>query len=473
VTSGPEPTSSPGPADSPAGRLVVVGAGIAGLAAAYAAARDGREVLVLEASDRVGGKLRLADVAGVPVDVGAEAMLNRRPEGVDLARAVGLDVVHPDVAESNIWSGGALHRLPRTLMGVPLDVEGLASFAPLSAEDVARVRAERDLPASAVDGDVSVGELVATRFGRAVVDLLVEPLLGGVYAGHADLISARAALPQLVDYATRGSVLDQAASIPTTYDAPVFAGIPGGMGRLPGAVVAAGGFEVRTGVVARDLARDGAGFQLTVGSAAAPETVAADQVVLATPAAATARLLAGVAPAAAAELGGVEAASVAVVTLALRAAHVGELPGSGFLVPPAEGRAIKASTFSFAKWAWTREAGLGRGPDGDDLLFLRTSLGRHREEATLQVSDEELVRVSLADLADAVGLRATPVDAHVQRWGGGLPQYALGHLERVARAREAVAAVPGLAVCGAAYDGVGIPAVIASAHRALAALAGR
>ena len=469
MTSGPLPPPSAGRP-----RLVVVGGGIAGLAAAYAAAREGtRDVLLLEGSDRVGGKLRLAEVAGVPVDVGAEAMLNRRPEGVSLAREVGLEVVHPDVAESNIWSGGRLHRLPRTLMGVPLDADGLTGFAPFTAADVERVSAERDLPPSVVDGDVSVGELVAARFGRAVVELLVEPLLGGVYAGRADLISARAALPQLVDHAVRGSVLDQADAIPTTYAAPVFAGIPGGMGLLPAAVVAAGGFAVRTGVVARRLARDRAGFRLTVGSAASPETVSADEVVLATPAPAAARLLADLAPAAAGELAGVEAASVAVVTFAFRASEVGDLPGSGFLVPPVEGRAIKASTFSFAKWAWTRAAGAARGPDGDDLLFLRTSLGRHREEATLQVPDEELVRLSLADLAAAVGLRATPVDAHVQRWGGGLPQYALGHLERVARVRQAVAVVPGLAVCGAAYDGVGIPAVIGSAHRALEALPAR
>ncbi len=170
-------------------------------------------------------------------------------------------------------------------MGVPLDADGLTGFAPFTAADVERVSAERDLPPSVVDGDVSVGELVAARFGRAVVELLVEPLLGGVYAGRADLISARAALPQLVDHAVRGSVLDQADAIPTTYAAPVFAGIPGGMGLLPAAVVAAGGFAVRTGVVARRLARDRAGFRLTVGSAASPETVSADEVVLATPAA--------------------------------------------------------------------------------------------------------------------------------------------------------------------------------------------
>jgi oxygen-dependent protoporphyrinogen oxidase len=114
----------------------------------------------------------------------------------------------------------------------------------------------------------------------------------------------------------------------------------------------------------------------------------------------------------------------------------------------------------------------GRGADeGEDVLFLRTSLGRHREEATLQVPDAELVAVSLAELAQAAGLRAKPVDTQVTRWGGGLPQYAVGHLDRVARIRAGVDRVPGLALCGAAYDGVGVPAVIASARRAAAGLA--
>ena len=189
----------------------------------------------------------------------------------------------------------------------------------------------------------------------------------------------------------------------------------------------------------------------------------ADEVVLATPAAPSARLLVDVAPDAAAELAAVEYASMAVVTLAFRADEVPDLPGSGFLVPPVDGRTIKAATFSFAKWDWVRAAGAG-------TLLLRTSVGRHREESVLQVPDEDLVAASLADLREATGLAARPVDSHVQRWGGGLPQYAVGHLDRVARIRAAVARVPGLAVCGAAYDGVGIPAVIASARRAAATL---
>ncbi|MCD4526715.1 protoporphyrinogen oxidase [Nocardioides sp. cx-173] len=445
-------------------RVVVVGAGVAGLTAAHDLTGAGHDVLVLEAAPRTGGKILRHEVAGVMVDVGAEAMLNRRPEGVGLARALGLEVVHPALASSRIWTRGALRPLPRSLMGVPLDLEQLAASGVLSEAGLARVRQEPSLPPERIEGDLSVGDLVAHRFGDEVTDRLVEPLLGGVYAGHARLLSARASVPQLVAFAERGSLLEQAAAIPTTYDLPVFAGLPGGMGGLTEALSAR--LDVRTGSTVRSLERDRRGFVLGVGPTTATERVRADAVVLATPAAPTARLLAGVAPVAAAELGDVEYASMAVVTLAFRAADVAALEesgSSGFLVPPIDGRRIKAATFSFAKWDWVRSAGAAAG-----VVHLRTSLGRHGEVAALQASDEELVAVSLADLADATGLDARPVDTHVQRWGGGLPQYAVGHLDRVARIRADVAGVPGLAVCGAAYDGVGIAAVVASAHRAAA-----
>ncbi|WP_309647617.1 protoporphyrinogen oxidase [Nocardioides sp.] len=446
-------------------RVVVVGGGIAGLTAARDLVAAGHEVLLLEGADHVGGKLLRHEVGGVTVDVGAEAMLNRRPEGVALARGVGLEPEHPTVASSRIWTRGALRPLPRSLMGVPLDLEQLASSGVLSDAGLEQARREPALPPEVIEGDVSVGELVARRFGDEVVDRLVEPLLGGVYAGHARELSARASVPQLVGFAERGSLLEQGAAIPMTYDTPVFAGIPGGMGLLPDALAV--GLDVRLGVTVRGLSRTEDGFAVLTGPTTAPEIIAADAVVLATPAAPTARLLADLAPAASAELAGIESASMAVVSFAFSAADVAAVDtgSSGFLVPPVDGRRIKASTFSFAKWGWVREAGAAEG-----LVHLRTSLGRHREEVALQASDEELVALSLVDLEAATGLRDVPVDTHVQRWGGGLPQYAVGHLDRVARIRADVARVPGLAVCGAAYDGVGIPAVIASAHRAAAEL---
>ncbi|QIK77184.1 protoporphyrinogen oxidase [Nocardioides piscis] len=434
---------------------MVVGGGIAGLSAARELSRSG-SVLVLEGSPRVGGKLRLETVAGVPVDVGAEAMLNRRPEGVDLARALGLEVVHPTAATSRIFSRGELRPLPRSLMGVPFDIAEVAASGVLSDEGLARLRDEHVTP---VEGDVSVGDLVGSRLGEEVVDRLVEPLLGGVYAGSARRLSAAAAVPQLLAMAARGPLLDQLVGVRRS-DEPVFAGIPGGMGLLPGAV--ASGLEVRTDAPVRALRRDGSGWLLTVGSAHAPETIRAGRVVLATPAAPTARLLADLAPEAAREIASIESASVVVVTLALpRDAVAGLTDRSGFLVPPVEQRAIKASTFSFAKWDWV-------GSAGGDLAILRTSLGRAGEERTLQATDDELVGRSLADLAELAGIRATPVETHVQRWGGGLPQYAVGHLDLVARVRSALPR--GIAVCGAWCDGVGIPAVIGSARQAAEAL---
>jgi len=443
---------------------VVVGGGVAGLTAAYLLGADPtRRVLLLESSPEPGGKLRGAEVAGVRVDVGAEAMLARRPEGVALAEELGLPVVHPAATRSQVWSRGALRPLPRSLMGVPLDLDQLAASGVLSAEGLARVRLEPTLARTEVGDDLSVGDLVAARLGDEVVDRLVEPLLGGVYAGRARELSARAAVPQLVAMAARGSLLEQAATMPAV-DGPVFAGVAGGLHRLTDTLAASGRFTFRTGATVRELTRAADGFRLTVGSAHDSERLDAEVVVLATPAAPTSRLLRDLAPAAARELAQIETASVAVVTLAYRAVDptVAALAGtttSGFLVPPVEGRAIKASTFSFAKWDWVRAA-------GGDLVVLRTSLGRHGEQVALQAPDDELVARSRADLAELAGLAGEPVDTHVQRWGGGLPQYALGHVDRVARVRAEVARVPGLALCGAAYDGVGIPAVIASARAA-------
>ena len=447
--------------------MVVVGGGIAGLAAATAVrrARPDVEVVVLEAGPRAGGKLRQAEVGGVTVDVGAESMLNRRPEAVRLARSAGLGdrLVHPATISANIWTRGGLHRMPRSLLGVPVDNKDLADSGILSPQGLARASLDAVLPATHLDGhDVSVGWLIEERFGREVLDRLVEPLLGGVYAGHAREISALAAAPQVVALLGEERSMMKAAaaavSRSSAADTPVFAGLAGGLWQLADTLAA--GLDVRTGTTARDLvpAGDG-GWHVVVGPAWAPELVRADAVVVATPAAPGAKLLAGAAPDAALELAAIEYASMAVVTMAFPAARFPEVVGSGFLVPPVDGRQVKAATYSFQKWEWVRDS-------AEDLLVMRTSIGRHREEQQLQVPDEELVERSVIDLRAAIGLAARPVDWHVQRWGGGLPQYAVGHLDRVRRIRSAVSAVPGLAVCGAAYDGLGLPACIASAEAA-------
>ncbi|MCZ4499554.1 MAG: protoporphyrinogen oxidase [Marmoricola sp.] len=450
----------------------MIGGGISGLAAA-ARLREERpdaDIVVLEGSPEIGGKLRLAEVGGVTVDVGAEAMLNRRPEAVALARTSGLGaaLVHPETISAHLWNRGELVTMPRTMMGIPVDLRLLAESGVISKPGMARAAMDAVLPATSMDGrDTSIGALVEERFGKEVVDRLVEPLLGGVYAGHAREISARAAVPQVVGLLDRDRSLGKAAARATsgpTSEVPVFAGLVGGIGTLPAAVAATSGARIETGATARDLARrPGGGWTVVVGSTAEPRLLHADGVVVATPARAAARLLSDVAPGAALELARIEYASVVLVTMAFAERDFPAVTGSGFLVPPVEKRTIKAATFSFAKWDWVREAGNG-------TVVMRCSLGRHREEHQLQRTDSELVEIALTDLADAIGLSVRPIDTHVQRWGGGLPQYAVGHLDRIAAIRAEVARIPGLAVCGAAYDGLGIPACISSAHAAVAAL---
>jgi protoporphyrinogen/coproporphyrinogen III oxidase len=205
----------------------------------------------------------------------------------------------------------------------------------------------------------------------------------------------------------------------------------------------------------RELTRTPTGFAVVVGATAVAERLEADAFVVAVPPAKAARLLRGVAPVAAGELAGIDSASMAIVALAFDGITAPE--GSGLLIGAGERLAVKALTLSTNKWP------LEAGP----RTVLRASVGRAGETAALQLPDDELVRLVRHELHPLVGITAEPVDAVVTRWGGGLPQYGVGHVERIARVRAAVAQVPGLAVCGAAFDGVGVPACIASARAAV------
>jgi oxygen-dependent protoporphyrinogen oxidase len=454
--------------------VVVIGAGIAGLAAAFFLRDEAVRVTVLEGSTRLGGKLSASDVAGVAMDEGAEALLARRPEGIELITAAGLggDLVPAGVTSSAIYTRGAMRSLPRRqFMGVPADMDELAASGVVSAEGVARARDESARPAQ--DGDVSVTQYIGARLGVEIVDRLVDPLLGGVYAGRSEDLSFQATVAPLAAAARRHATLTGAVTSllpppPAPAAAgngggkpkPVFVSLTTGIGALPEAVAKASGADVRTNAMVRELKRTAAGWRLTIGSAADPEYLDADAVILATPAAPAARLLQEAAREAAAGLAEIPYASMAIVTLAFRAA---DFPAqhqqrSGYLVPAVDGRAVKAATFSTVKWPHLA----AQAP----VHVVRCSLGRSGDVAVLQRDDEDLAALAAAELAGATGITAKSVAQRVTRWGGGLPQYNVGHLDRVARIRAAVAAQPGLAVAGAAYDGIGIPACVATARSA-------
>ncbi|MGR6318073.1 protoporphyrinogen oxidase [Micromonospora soli] len=451
-------------------RVAIVGGGITGLAAAVRLrdrAPAGTEITVYEQSGRLGGKLRTGELAGAPVEFGAESFLMRDPAGgesavVTLVRRLGLadKIVHPTVGQAALVVDGGLRPVPGgTLVGVPGDLDKVTAVAQPAAD------ADRDAgrPLLGPDEDLAVGALVRDRLGDQVVDRLVDPMLGGVYAGRADDLSLVTTMPALaraarVEHTLVGAVRAAQAAAPRAPGAPVFGTLAGGLSTLVEAAAAASGAAIRRDAAVRELHSTPTGWRLVVGPTRAVESVEADAVVLALPARPAARLLAGPAPEIAATVGGLDYASVALVTMALPEP---ELPAlSGFLVPATEGLLIKASTFFTTKWGHLRRA--------DGLALVRASVGRYGDETSLQLTDDDLVATVHRELSKVLGVPLpVPVARHVQRWGGALPQYTPGHLGRVAAVRaELRAAHPALALAGAGYDGVGIPVCVRSGETA-------
>ena len=446
----------------------MVGGGITGLAAALRLRErlgPAAAIIVYEQQSTLGGKLRTGELAGRPVERGADAFRMRDPAGgesaaVTLARRVGLGehLVHPARVPAALVLDGALHPIPAgTLLGIPSDPAQVADVAPVAAGQ------DRDTgrPLLAPDADIAVGELVRQRLGSALVDRLVDPMLGGVYAGRADTLSLAMTLPGLAAAArvahTLTDAVSQARAVTPAADGPMFGSVRGGLGRLAAATADASGATIRQGLPVRELTPVGDRWRLTVGSTRDPRLDETDAVVLAVPARPAARLLASVASVAAEASGELDCTSVARVTLALPPDT--SLPDrSGFLVPASEGLAVKAATFLTRKWP---HLAAPQAP-----VLVRASVGRYQEPGPLRSSDAALVELVHAELAALLGGLPPPLAHHVQRWGGALPQYPPGHLDRVAAARAALPGTLGLA--GAAYDGVGIPACVTSGQAAAA-----
>lgn len=443
-------------------RVVVVGGGITGLSTAWLLHRAGVDVQLLEASDRLGGKLHTGSVAGLQAELGADAFLARNPAAPRLARQVGLgdDLVAPATGQAWVWRKGRLRPIPAgTVLGAPTDPVALARSGVLAPGALLRATMDVVLPRRTTSGDRSVADVVADRFGPAVVEALVEPLLGGVYAGRPDQLSVESTAPAIARAARRHRSLlaglrAHRAEAAAGADGPVFLTLAHGLDQLVDALVSDLGDRVHPSTVATAVQRHRDLWHVRT----ADETFEAEDVVLTTPGFVTAELLADAARQAAAEVAMIPYASVAVVTMAYPRSADAEMPaGSGMLVPRTEGRLVKASTWVSRKWPHR---------DTGDHVLVRSSVGRIDDERWRDLDEAELVRRVDAETRWATGISTPCEDAVVTPWERGLPQYLVGHRERVDRIRTKLPA--GLHVAGAAYDGVGVSPCVASAEAAVA-----
>jgi protoporphyrinogen/coproporphyrinogen III oxidase len=438
----------------------VVGGGISGLTAAYrlrAAAGEHARITLFDPGDRLGGVLRTERVAGRPMDLGAEAFVLRRPEMPALLVELGLSgrQLATTGARPLIYSGQRLHPLPSgTVVGIPSSSASLAGL--VDDATIARIDAEPARPLRWEPGsDPAVADLVGDRFGEQAVARSVDPLLSGVYAGSAATIGLRAAAPSVAAALDRGapSLTDAVRQgLPPVTGAPVFGALDGGYQILIDELVGRSRARWVRAAVQR-LEPAGRGWALRDDTG---ERWEADGVVLAIPAPRLARLVEQIAPRACAAASRITSASSVVVALAVP----GDTPFpecSGVLVASGEPLRAKAITLSSRKW------GLA-----GDVQFLRLSFGRFGDDLASSASDEELLAWARRDLASVFGLEVELVDARLQRWIEAMPQYGPGHADVVAEVRAGLPS--GLAVAASYLDGIGVPACIGAAGRAVEAL---
>ena len=438
-------------------RVVVVGGGVSGLATAYRLLRDdpAPEVTVLEASGSAGGKLTTTRVGDLELETGPDAFVARKPWAVDLCRALGLELVEPRARDAFVWTERGLSPLPRSALGIPCEVDDLIRWPGISRRGRARALADLVRRPRPPEGDESIGSLVRRRMGDEVAERLTAPLLGGLFAGDLDRLSVRAAFPELARWERDFESLIRGAKAATRAAAdagPIFQRPRDGVDRLPAALLDAIGPErVRTRTRATSIERSDRGHAVLAGGAA----FEADAVVLATPAFASADLVTSVAPDAAGALAEIPYASTAVVPLVYAEGTADALPeATGFVVP--SGRApMTAATFLSRKWP---------NPAYGDRAVVRCFVGAVGFEDVLESPDGDIVDALARHLSALLPLPERPEDSAVVRWPRSMPQFEVGHLERVRAIDEALP--PGIFVAGNAYLGVGVADAVRSAGEA-------
>lgn len=430
--------------------VVVIGAGIAGLACAQRlhSTRPDLDVTVLEASGRVGGKIHTVEFAGFQVDLGADSFLARVPDAVRFAEEVGCahEMVSPTERSAFVWSRGALHPLPAgPVLGLPSSFEDLENSGLLSAEGLAK--AAKGYSEPCVESP-SVGGVLRARFGDEFVDRFAAPLLGGIYAGDIDSYEIETAAPHLAGIGEREIPLSFG---PRTQE-PIFFSFAGGLGHLAEKTASVLGQAIRLNAYVDEIHKQQR-FRVrsTLGESQA------DALVVAAPSGAAAAMLSEQFPDLASELEAIAYADVAMTVLSIDPKRMPSLPsGSGFLVPSVEERFITACSWSSKKWAHLAN---------DSRFILRCSAGSVGDEKHKQMSDDQIISAVIGDLKEMIGLTVEPTEALVVRWSKAIPQYEIGHAERLRRIQSHLDQMPGLFLCGAAYEGVGVASCIAGGRR--------
>jgi oxygen-dependent protoporphyrinogen oxidase len=450
--------------------VVIVGGGITGLSAAYALSESGSTAgsrvgcTLVEADSRLGGKILTEQVDGFVVEGGPDSFLSLKPWGVELCRELGLgDRVigtNPDRRRTFVYSRGRLEELPEGLaLGLPARLWPFLRSGLLSWPGKLRLGAEMFVPRRRGEEDESLGAFFRRRLGHEALERIIEPLMTGIYAGDADQLSIRATFPRFPEMEREHGGIVR-AMLGTRGRRPAsgqgerarwtpFVTLRGGLEELVRAIASRlSDVEILTGRRVSEVRRHGSGRGYEVQVEGAPLMVA-DALVLATPAFGSASLLEPLDGALAGMLRDIPYASTATVSLGFRREGFGhELDGYGFVIPRVEGRALLASTWTSSKWDH-------RAPDG--TILIRSYIGGAGREAVLERSDAGLVNLVRAELRGVMGVQEEPVLTRVYRWPRAMPQYLVGHLDRLAVIEERLTRLPGVFVAGAAYRGVGIP----------------
>lgn len=460
-------------------RVVVVGGGISGLAAAHCLA-ESFDVTLFEASAATGGLIRTAELRGRPIDTAADVFVTRTPDAEKLAWAIGLGakLVAPATSSASVFARGAVRSFPPGLvLGVPTDLRALWNSGIVSRRSV--IRAIGDLldvtpilvgSSNSSRADPTIAEVVEPRLGREIFANLIDPLLGGINAGDARALSFAATAPTLAEAAAGRTSLIRAlrplAKARTEGDAsPMFLGLAEGMSSLTERLTnecVRRGVTIRSPVSARSLATiKGGAFGVETSS----EMVTADGVLVALPAWAIARLIRALSSTLASELDTIPYSSVATVALAfeLDYATTQRPTGSGVLIPRGD---TFSTALTFVSTKWPR-------PPGDHEFVIRASVGRHGDERPLGLDDDELIRRVGGEIAAILGIEARPIAVHVERFMNAFPQYVSGHFARLVRVARLTEDLGPIALTGSWSGGIGIPACIASAREAAQRLSDR